>query len=49
MAPEKEPSVSKSSVLAKINLVESSFSFVSLEGAIELVKKFRMISNSCLL
>lgn len=41
MTPEKEPSVSKSSVPVEINLVKSSSSFMSLEGAIELVKNSR--------
>lgn len=41
MTPEKEPSVSKSSVLAGINLVKSFSLFVSLEGAIEPVTNLR--------
>lgn len=41
MTPEKEPSVSKSSALAEINLVKSSSSFMSLEGAVEPVKNSR--------
>lgn len=48
MTPEKEPSVSKSFVHVEINLVKSS-PFVSLEGAIEPVKKSQIISISCLL
>lgn len=50
MTPEKEPSVSKSFVHVEINLVKSS-PFVSLEGAIEPVKKKirQIISISCLL
>jgi len=50
MTPEKEPSMSKSSVRVEINLVKASSPFVSLEGAVEPEKDiYQIILISCLL